>query len=815
MEKFFDLQRFDDVLISPGPSDSGETPPDMPNGDSGTTPPDMPSGDSGEGGTPPDSSGGSSSSSSVSWSGATEITSAATVDSPTYSSTSSGQNAVLVNTSEAVTINNPTVTKSGGDSAGDNESFYGTNSAVMVKGGTTTNINGGTITTDAAGANAVFSYGGNGGQNGASGDGTTVNISDTKITTTGNGSGGIMTTGGGITVAKNLTVETSGQSSAAIRTDRGGGTVEVTGGTYTSNGLGSPAIYSTAAITVSDAELTSTKSEGVCIEGLNSVTLNNCTLNANNTQTNGQATFLDSVMIYQSMSGDSATGTSVFTMNGGTLNSQSGHVFHVTNTSAEITLNNVTINNSDSADVLLSVSDDGWSGASNVATLNLNNQFVSGNILVGSNSTLTLNLKDATFSGNISGNVTNASGDVVSSSLGTVNVTLDETSSWYLTGDTYVNSFEGTAANVITNGYSLYVNNTILDGTTSSESEQSQTLPSGVTFNAEGTSVTINSYISGTINLNEYSNVKNLDATADSNSLIIIGNSQDNVIELGNGQNSVTGGGGNNTLTGGTSRDQFWSMGEGKDLVANFVRGNGNSSDVVTFYNAPLANAYRTDTSVVLTMANENNVTLETDSNADDDVLLYSFDGQNINGAKIGVGDTLSYDSSVNFYKLDAEDGILIVYDDNSKEIWLDGHAGKYYSGISGVIADNAGENVIGGNDYENWIVGGSGNNSIWGGSGSETDYLQAGEGQTMFWYGFGQGRDAIINAKENDVVNMYDINLEQIVGSFFDEECIVGVFSNDDSLTIYTANDVSPEIRLANGEGYRYNRTSSSWQKA
>ena len=97
---------------------------------------------------------------------------------------------------------------------------------------------------------AAWPYGGNGGRNGAAGDGTTVYISDSTITTTGDGSGGVMTTGGGVTYASNLTVETSGRSSAAIRTDRGGGTVVVDGGTYTSNGLGSPAIYSTADITV-------------------------------------------------------------------------------------------------------------------------------------------------------------------------------------------------------------------------------------------------------------------------------------------------------------------------------------------------------------------------------------------------------------------------------------------------------------------------------------------------------------------------------------------------------------------------------------
>ena len=113
------------------------------------------------------------------------------------------------------------------------------------------------------------------------GDGTTVIVKDTSITTTGSGSGGIMTTGGGITFANNLVVHTSGRSSAAIRTDRGGGTVAVDGGTYTTDGLGSPAIYSTADISVSNAALVSNQSEGVCIEGKNSVTLENCSLTEN------------------------------------------------------------------------------------------------------------------------------------------------------------------------------------------------------------------------------------------------------------------------------------------------------------------------------------------------------------------------------------------------------------------------------------------------------------------------------------------------------------------------------------------------------
>ena len=427
----------------------------------------------GPGGTPPGGGGnapggapGGSSSADIDYSGAVEISAADSQSGQAYASTTADESALLIATSDAVTISDPTVTKTGDSDGGDNCNFYGLNAAVLVKDGSTTTITGGTISSDADGANGVFSYGGNGGQNGAAGDGTTVIISDTVITTTGDGSCGIMTTGGGVTKASNLTVTTSGQSSAAIRTDRGGGTVTVDGGSYTSNGLGSPAIYSTADVTVSNATLVSNLSEGVCIEGLNSITLNNCELTANNTKCNGNATFLDSIMIYQSMSGDADSGTSSFTMTGGTLTSKNGHVFHVTNTDAIITLNGVAIVNEDAANILLSVCADGWSGGSNVATLNAIAQTLNGTIMVGSDSELTLNLTEGSaFTGNVSGQIENASGASVSTEVGTVNVTLDDTSTWTLTGDTYIASFSGNAANVHTNGYTLYVNGTALSGT--------------------------------------------------------------------------------------------------------------------------------------------------------------------------------------------------------------------------------------------------------------------------------------------------------------------------------------------------------------
>ena len=438
------------------PPDGGNgQPPEMPDGN----PPDGAPGGFG-GGTPP--GGGTA---DFTYTAVTEITEATEQAEQTYSSETADESALIINTSDEVRITNPTVTKTGDSNGGDNCNFYGLNAGLLVMGGSITTITGGIIETSASGANGVFSYGGNGGRNGAEGDGTTVNISDTIITTTGDGSGGIMTTGGGITNASNLTVTTSGRSSAAIRTDRGGGTVTVDGGTYTTNGLGSPAIYSTADITVKNATLVSNLSEGVCIEGMNSITLENCDMTANNTQCNGNATFHDTIMIYQSMSGDADSGTSSFTMTGGSLTSRSGHMFHVTNTHAVITLNGVNLIN-EGSDILLSVCDDGWNGAENIAELVADGQKLEGAILVGDNSTMKLTLKNgSTFEGFFSGEIENAKGETVSTEVGTVEVSLDVTSTWTLTADTYITSFEGDAANVIGNGYTLYVNGEALEGT--------------------------------------------------------------------------------------------------------------------------------------------------------------------------------------------------------------------------------------------------------------------------------------------------------------------------------------------------------------
>jgi hypothetical protein len=388
--------------------------------------------------------------SNATYSSQKEITTDENITSGEYSSTSKDENAISVSGSINSTLSNITVTKTGDSDGGDNTSFYGTNSAIIAKDGANLTIKNVNITTNATGANGVFSYGGSATTNNSNSDGTTVNISDSTITTTKGNSGGIMTTGGGTTNAKNLTITTSGQSSAAIRSDRGGGTVNVDGGTYTTNGVGSPAIYSTADITVKNAKLISTVSEGVIIEGKNSITLENVELTDTHTKNVKSKTYKN-IFIYQSMSGDAQEGVATFTAKNSTITTKNGDSIYVTNTSAIINLTNNKFINNDSSGYFLRIQKDSWGNEGSnggKVTLNLTNQDVDGNIGVDEISSLIMNMTSSSFNG------------MIDAKDGEVNLVLDKDSTITLTGDSYVTSLknaDSTNSNINLNGYKLYV----------------------------------------------------------------------------------------------------------------------------------------------------------------------------------------------------------------------------------------------------------------------------------------------------------------------------------------------------------------------
>ena len=377
---------------------------------------------------------------------ANTITEDTEVDSETYTSTGDDENALRVD-GATVTLKDITIEKTAGSSSNTEDGdFYGLNAGLLVLNGATATITGAMVNTSVTNGNGVFSYG----------EGTVVNISDSTIRTTENNSGGIQTTGGGTMNAANLDVETQGNSAAAIRSDRGGGTVNVDGGSYVTNGTGSPAIYCTADISVSDATLTANASEGVVVEGKNSVALTDCevTGNMSNTYNGDSDENIHCIMIYQSMSGDADVGEATFSAEGGSITAKTGDMFYITNTDCEITLKDVAFTLAN--DVFLRVegnsSSRGWGteGANGGdVTLTADSQEFTGNILVDEISSLALTMKNGTsYEGAI-----NPDGDG-----GTVDVTLDDNSTWTLTGDSYITSFDGDTSNITANGYHLYVN---------------------------------------------------------------------------------------------------------------------------------------------------------------------------------------------------------------------------------------------------------------------------------------------------------------------------------------------------------------------
>ncbi len=449
-------------------------PPAMPEGTMGTppsgTPPDgtPPDGTPPDGtspdGTPPDGMGGGAPGGAPSgapggvpggFGGSGEVTQGtaattleedATITGGTFGSSGDNENALRVTGAISVRLDGVTIDKTAGATANTEDSdFYGQNAGLLATDGATVSISGATILTNASGGNAVFSYG----------QGTALSISDSTIRTQMNNSGGIHVAGGASLLAKNLDVETQGNSAAAIRSDRGGGALSAEGGSYVTNGTGSPAIYSTAAISVNGATLTANHSEAIVVEGKNSVTLTDCVVSGHmdGTYAEDNNENIHAVMIYQSMSGDADVGQSHFSMTGGKLISLSGDMIYVTNTSCTIELEDVALTYA--SDNLLQVvgnsSTRGWGKAGangGNCVFTAKNQTMEGNITVDSISTLDISMESGTvFTGSI-----NPEGQG-----GTVNVRLDDASRWSLTADAYVTSFTGNMDNVVTNGYTLHI----------------------------------------------------------------------------------------------------------------------------------------------------------------------------------------------------------------------------------------------------------------------------------------------------------------------------------------------------------------------
>lgn len=360
-------------------------------------------------------------------SGGTEIKSG-----QTFSASNTDESGIKVVDGGIFTLSNSTVTKTGNTSSNEKSDFYGLNAGVLAESGSKIQLNNSTITTNANGANGVF----------ATGSGSSVTLENIKINTTADGSRGVDATQAGIINCTNVDITTQGQHCAAIATDRGGGNITVTNGSMNTAGEGSPGIYSTGNINVSGSIITSTGSEAAVIEGKNSISLTNVTLSG--AEKCG-------AMLYQSFSGDAEVGTSIFTMNGGSLKAVVGPLFYITNTQSVIELKNADL--AAESGTLLKASADRWGNTGSnggFVTFKADNETLNGNVSCDNLSSVTAILQNnTTLSGSINADNTASS----------ISLSLDATSVWNVTGTSYLTNFtdeNSTLANIKDNGNTVY-----------------------------------------------------------------------------------------------------------------------------------------------------------------------------------------------------------------------------------------------------------------------------------------------------------------------------------------------------------------------
>ena len=360
-----------------------------------------------------------------------EITSDETLDGVTMESTTGSENVVHVYEGAVATIKNSSFSNSGTGSGGDAASFYGVGATLLVSDGEmyVENVD---IDSTTSGGTGVFAY-----------DDGVAYVSGLTFHSTEGSSGGLHVAGGGTLYAWDCDIETeASMSSAAIRSDRGGGLMVIDGGSYVTNG-GTGAVYVTADISVHDAYLYAGGSEGVAIEGKNTIRLFDCDLTCTMIPNSLNDNAVWNIIVYQSMSGDADVGTSEYDMIGGTLTCNAGPVIYNTNTSSYITLSGVDIVRGDDTTYMLQVTGNsssrtwgsaGRNGANCVFTAV--DQVLPGDVVYDTISNLDLYLLDgSSLEGAI---VCDDSFNGGNTGDGVANVYIDDGSVWTVTGDSVI-----------------------------------------------------------------------------------------------------------------------------------------------------------------------------------------------------------------------------------------------------------------------------------------------------------------------------------------------------------------------------------------
>lgn len=424
---------------------------------------------------PPDGGGGMGGADTMTYDYSGELTGSLVADNQEITSTSetrrsdeSDKNTALVKNGGTLTLEKSTLEKTGASANDDNSNFYGLNSILLaVNQDSFAYLSNSQLTASDQGSNGLFAT-----------DNGTIYANDNTIATEADNSRGMDATYGGTIVANKTTISTKGDHSAALATDRGGGNVSVTDSEFTTQGSGSPLLYSTGDIEVNNVTGISSGSQIAGMEGLNSIQIYNSELTSELTGTTGSDPIANGVIIYQSTSGDAeaATGeTATFETVNSTLKSATeGTMFYVTNTEANVILQDSKLDfDSDQAALLTIQGNDAnnWGTAGSnggKVTFTGIKQELAGKISVDSISSLNLVLTEETT---YTGNTEITTNDVnTAATEAPITVTVDKSSKWIVTDDSQVTNLNVEAGGEIvdTDGKSVTIlanGETVVEGT--------------------------------------------------------------------------------------------------------------------------------------------------------------------------------------------------------------------------------------------------------------------------------------------------------------------------------------------------------------
>ena len=346
---------------------------------------------------------------------------------------------VYVNNGATLSLVNPRIQKAGPSSSEINSQRYGLNSACLVRANSRLRLENPKLTTGALSASGAF----------ALGQGAQLTIAGGTLDTTAASSPGVVVAAGATAEITELQLSTKGENSTGIMVGLGSGSLNIRGGKISTSGAKSPCYFSLGTL-FADGNTCAVSGAGIAeIDGTSTIALRNVNATAFAPEYG--------ILLYRSGQNQTLAGNSNFSAEGGTLGTLNNQapLFYVTNTQAQVTLKDV--KTEIASGIFLSASgnpDWGQVGSNGgVVSLTLGNMNVKGSITADRLSSVSLNLSSTSV-------MTGAINQARTARF--ISLTMDASSSWTMTGNSYVNRLIGittsgnTVQGIIGNGFTLY-----------------------------------------------------------------------------------------------------------------------------------------------------------------------------------------------------------------------------------------------------------------------------------------------------------------------------------------------------------------------